>query len=217
MNEKYLFLEVYPDYIKLISKEKWMLQSVQKIENLLRQIPCDKKIVWDVSLVDEFDSADVVGAGDRGEGGDAVMGEWHDTGGDGLQDGRHVGFVEPKDPGSRPGHRKEPVDQGLQVGEDAAGAVVTDGGEPVGHDAAAAHAALLHPAFVAAASAGEVPDPAGAVGAPPLPVGSAAGQEPLHGAAVTHAIGFAGGRVAARAEHAVGPAPDHGQDLAAGR
>lgn len=57
MNEKYLFLEVYPDYIKLISKEKWMLQSVQKIEDLLRQIPCDKKIVWDVSLIDEFDSA----------------------------------------------------------------------------------------------------------------------------------------------------------------
>lgn len=60
MNEKYLFLEVYPHHIKLISKDKWTLQSVRQIEGLLRQIPYDKKIIWDVSLVGEFDSAGIL-------------------------------------------------------------------------------------------------------------------------------------------------------------
>ncbi|MBE0527981.1 MAG: ABC transporter permease, partial [Thermoleophilia bacterium] len=43
--------------IKLISKDQWTLGTVQEIEELLLGISHDKKIVWDVSEVDEFDSA----------------------------------------------------------------------------------------------------------------------------------------------------------------
>lgn len=57
MNEKYLFLEAHPDHIKLVSKDQWILGTVQEIENVLHGIPHDKKIIWDVSGVDEFDSA----------------------------------------------------------------------------------------------------------------------------------------------------------------
>jgi phospholipid/cholesterol/gamma-HCH transport system permease protein len=57
MNEKYIFLETYHDHIKIISKDEWTLQSVEEIEGLLRNIPFDKRIIWDVSGVNEFDSA----------------------------------------------------------------------------------------------------------------------------------------------------------------
>ncbi|MBD3790250.1 MAG: ABC transporter permease [Campylobacterales bacterium] len=60
MNDAFLVLEVYPDHIKLISKGQWTLKSVRKIEDELQKIPFDKKIIWDVSSVDEFDSAGVL-------------------------------------------------------------------------------------------------------------------------------------------------------------
>ncbi|MDD3774691.1 MAG: ABC transporter permease [Sulfurovaceae bacterium] len=60
MNEKYLFLEAYRDYIKLVSKEQWTLQTIRDIEKVLYSIPYDKKIIWDVSGVSEFDSAGIL-------------------------------------------------------------------------------------------------------------------------------------------------------------
>ncbi|MGW8168813.1 MAG: MlaE family lipid ABC transporter permease subunit [Sulfurovaceae bacterium] len=60
MNEKYLVFEAYHDYIKLVSKGKWILETIRQIENILHSIPHDKKIVWDVSGVSEFDSAGIL-------------------------------------------------------------------------------------------------------------------------------------------------------------
>jgi len=52
--------EVNQHYLKLFSAGEWALKSVSLIEKELRKIPCDKKIVWDVSGVSEFDSAGVL-------------------------------------------------------------------------------------------------------------------------------------------------------------
>ena len=30
MNEKYLFLEAHPDHIELVSKDQWILRTVQR-------------------------------------------------------------------------------------------------------------------------------------------------------------------------------------------
>ncbi|MDD5406466.1 MAG: ABC transporter permease [Sulfurovaceae bacterium] len=60
MNEEYLFLETHHDHIKIISKGKWTLQSIEDIEMLLHEVPYDKKIIWDVSGVSEFDSAGIL-------------------------------------------------------------------------------------------------------------------------------------------------------------
>ncbi len=60
MKKQYLTYEVNQDYLKLISKGQWTLQSVKEIEKKLAQIPCEKRIIWDLSLVEEFDSAGVL-------------------------------------------------------------------------------------------------------------------------------------------------------------
>jgi phospholipid/cholesterol/gamma-HCH transport system permease protein len=39
---------------------EWTLASVQQIEKLLRRVPVDKKIIWDLSGVEDFDSAGVL-------------------------------------------------------------------------------------------------------------------------------------------------------------
>ena len=57
MSKKYLYTETYPDHTRLVSKSEWTLESVQEIERVLRVIVYDKKIVWDVSSISEFDSA----------------------------------------------------------------------------------------------------------------------------------------------------------------
>ena len=60
MKKQFLRYEVHQDYLKLISQGEWTLSSVRQIEKKLRLVPCDKKIVWDVSAVEDFDSAGVL-------------------------------------------------------------------------------------------------------------------------------------------------------------
>jgi phospholipid/cholesterol/gamma-HCH transport system permease protein len=57
MKKQFLTYEVDQHHLKLISKGEWTLNSVFQIENKLLNIPHDKKIVWDVSGISEFDSA----------------------------------------------------------------------------------------------------------------------------------------------------------------
>jgi len=60
MKKEYTALEIHQDHITLFSKEEWTLQSVRQIEKILSNTPCDKKIIWDVSAVSEFDSAGIL-------------------------------------------------------------------------------------------------------------------------------------------------------------
>ncbi len=60
MNHPYLVYEQHPDHIKLIARGKWMLDTVFEIEKKLRKTPCDKKIIWDLSALNDFDSAGVL-------------------------------------------------------------------------------------------------------------------------------------------------------------
>ncbi len=60
MKQQFLMYESNPNHFKLISTGKWMLDSVLQIEEELRKVPCDKKIIWDFSGVDDFDSAGVL-------------------------------------------------------------------------------------------------------------------------------------------------------------
>jgi len=58
--KQYLTYEVDQHHLKLTSTGEWTLNSVLQIENILRIIPYDRKIIWDVSGVSEFDSAGVL-------------------------------------------------------------------------------------------------------------------------------------------------------------
>jgi len=60
MKKQFLIYEEKQHHLKLISTGEWMLTSVFKIEKELLQIPCDKKIVWDVSGISDFDSAGIL-------------------------------------------------------------------------------------------------------------------------------------------------------------
>jgi phospholipid/cholesterol/gamma-HCH transport system permease protein len=60
MKNQFLTYESDQHHIKLISMGVWMLNSVRQIEIELLKIPCDKKIVWDVSGISDFDSAGVL-------------------------------------------------------------------------------------------------------------------------------------------------------------
>jgi len=60
MKKLFLTYEEHPDYLKLISQGEWNLDSVRQIEKKLRNTPCDKKIIWDVSAASQFDSAGVL-------------------------------------------------------------------------------------------------------------------------------------------------------------
>lgn len=60
MKKQFLTYEEDQDYLKLISTGEWMLNSVIQIEEELVKIPSDKKIVWDVSAISDFDSAGVL-------------------------------------------------------------------------------------------------------------------------------------------------------------
>jgi phospholipid/cholesterol/gamma-HCH transport system permease protein len=60
MKKQFLGYEVNRDYLKLTSRGDWTLNSIRQIEKELRLVPCDKKIVWDLSAVDDFDSAGVL-------------------------------------------------------------------------------------------------------------------------------------------------------------
>jgi len=60
MKQQFLMYESNPDHLKLSATGKWMLDTVLQIEKELRKTPCDKKIIWDLSAVNEFDSAGVL-------------------------------------------------------------------------------------------------------------------------------------------------------------
>ncbi len=58
--KQFLTYEADQHHLKLTSTGEWTLNSVLQIEDELSKVPCDKKIVWDVSKVSEFDSAGVL-------------------------------------------------------------------------------------------------------------------------------------------------------------
>ena len=60
MKQQFLIYERNPDHLKLSATGKWMLNSVLLIEDELRKTPCDKKIIWDLSQIEQFDSAGVL-------------------------------------------------------------------------------------------------------------------------------------------------------------
>ena len=143
-----------------------------------------------------------------GQGCDPLVGQRHLVVGECLQDRWHVRFGQPQNAGSGSGHAHDQVMKRPQFSTDVAGAVVEGVAEPVGQDAAAAHALVMLPAFLAAAGAGEVTDPTGAVGAAALAGGPDPGQQPVDAAAVADSVGLAGLREAARADPSLRPAPD---------
>jgi len=60
MNGQFLKLNRDQDHLNVISTGEWTLQSVRQIEKELAKVPYDKKIIWDVSGVSDFDSAGVL-------------------------------------------------------------------------------------------------------------------------------------------------------------
>ncbi|HEY9190493.1 MAG TPA: ABC transporter permease [Sulfurovum sp.] len=60
MKEIFLRYEVHQDHLTLISAGEWMLHTVLQIEKRLLEVPCDRKIIWDVSAISDFDSAGVL-------------------------------------------------------------------------------------------------------------------------------------------------------------
>lgn len=60
MNKQFLIYEENQDHLKLVSTGEWMLNNVLQIEKKLLEIPRNKKIVWDVSGISDFDSAGVL-------------------------------------------------------------------------------------------------------------------------------------------------------------
>jgi len=60
MNREYVSFSEDQDQIRLVAVGEWTLSTVQEIEKVLQRVPLKKKIVWDLSGVDEFDSAGVL-------------------------------------------------------------------------------------------------------------------------------------------------------------
>ncbi|WP_415407991.1 ABC transporter permease [Sulfurovum sp. CS9] len=60
MKQPFLTYEVNQHHLKLISTGEWTLQSVRQIEKQLAKVPYDKQIIWDVSGIEQFDSAGVL-------------------------------------------------------------------------------------------------------------------------------------------------------------
>ena len=58
--KQFLTYKADQHHLKLVSTGEWMLGTVLQIEKELLQIPTDKKIVWDVSGISDFDSAGVL-------------------------------------------------------------------------------------------------------------------------------------------------------------
>lgn len=58
--KQFLTYEADQHHIKLISTGEWILGTVLQIEKELLKTPYDKKIVWDVSGISDFDSAGVL-------------------------------------------------------------------------------------------------------------------------------------------------------------
>lgn len=60
MNKEFILYKENPQHITLISRGEWRLQSISQIEEILRQVPSDQKIIWDLSGVTQFDSAGIL-------------------------------------------------------------------------------------------------------------------------------------------------------------
>ncbi len=60
MNQEYVVWERDRDITRLKALGKWDLESVPYIEKVLRQVPLEKPIIWDLSDVKEFDSSGVL-------------------------------------------------------------------------------------------------------------------------------------------------------------
>lgn len=60
MKEQFLTYESDQHHLKLISTGEWILKNVLQIEKKLLETPCDKKIIWDVSGISDFDSAGIL-------------------------------------------------------------------------------------------------------------------------------------------------------------
>lgn len=60
MKKEFLTYNEDQQNLKLISTGEWMLNSVLQIEKELSKIPLTKKIIWDVSGINDFDSAGIL-------------------------------------------------------------------------------------------------------------------------------------------------------------
>jgi phospholipid/cholesterol/gamma-HCH transport system permease protein len=60
MKRQYLKLSRDQDHLNVRSMGAWTLQSVRQIEKELAKIPMEKKIIWDLSGVEDFDSSGVL-------------------------------------------------------------------------------------------------------------------------------------------------------------
>lgn len=60
MNGQFVKLNEDQDHLNIVSIGEWTLKSVRQIEKELAKVPYNKKIIWDVSGVSDFDSAGVL-------------------------------------------------------------------------------------------------------------------------------------------------------------
>ena len=60
MKKQFLKYEVDQYHLKLLCLGKWTLANVRQIEKELENVPCDKKMICDLSSVEDFDSAGVL-------------------------------------------------------------------------------------------------------------------------------------------------------------
>ena len=60
MKKQFLTYEADQHHLKLFCLGKWTLATVRQIEKELENVPCDKKIICDLSSVEDFDSAGVL-------------------------------------------------------------------------------------------------------------------------------------------------------------
>jgi len=60
MNKEFITYENHQQHIKLVSKGKWTLQSLPDIRKELDRISSGKQMIWDLSEVEDFDSAGIL-------------------------------------------------------------------------------------------------------------------------------------------------------------
>jgi len=60
MKKQFLRVEADQHHLKLLCLGQWTLANVRGIEKELEHVSCDKKIIFDLSYVDDFDSAGVL-------------------------------------------------------------------------------------------------------------------------------------------------------------
>ena len=60
MNTEFITYEKHQQHIELVSRGEWTLKSLPKIRKQLNILSFDKKIIWDFSQIDDFDSAGIL-------------------------------------------------------------------------------------------------------------------------------------------------------------